>query len=106
MSWSFNAIGSPENVLKALEAKSEQISKDPDDYSRKEFDEAKPHLMALVKQNFVASDRNYSPMAVSLVASGSATTEHAPAGSGAGAPGRKVQSSCCVEIKQLYGYVG
>jgi hypothetical protein len=106
MSWSFQAIGSPEKVAAALEGHSEKINKDPNDYCRKEFDEAKPHLIALVQQNFVAEDRAYSKPVISIQASGSATTERPPAGSGEGAPSRKVQSSVSVEIKSIYGWVG
>jgi hypothetical protein len=48
MSWSFAAIGKPENVIKALDEHSEKLERQ----SREEFDAAKPHLQALLRENF------------------------------------------------------
>lgn len=101
MSWSFQAIGSPENVVKALEANSEQISKNPNDYSRVEFDESKPHLIALVKANFVEDGFGYSKPAIKLTASGSASSQTKP-----GEPSRRVQSQVSVTLENVYGWVG
>jgi hypothetical protein len=47
MSWAICIIGKPENVVAALEAQSERLSGD----SKAEYDEALPHMVALVKQN-------------------------------------------------------
>jgi hypothetical protein len=48
MSWSVTFIGHPENIVKALQQKSEEL----DGYSKAEYDLALPHLIGLVKQNF------------------------------------------------------
>jgi hypothetical protein len=66
MSWSFNAIGQPANLKKALDAQSEGLTGDP----KEEFDAAKPHLAALI-------DMNVSPLegfpVIHVQASGHAT---------------------------------
>ena len=51
MSWSVNYIGSPENIVKALEANSEVLS----GKSKEEYDDALPHIKALVSQNHSTS---------------------------------------------------
>ncbi len=66
MSWSVTFIGKPENVSKALNAQSEQLS----GYSKEEFDAALPHLDGLVMQNFRVDDQ-YGPLMVKITASGS-----------------------------------
>ena len=48
MSWSISFIGKPENVEKSQEANSEKLS----GASKEEYDDAKPHLIAIVNQNF------------------------------------------------------
>jgi hypothetical protein len=48
MSWSIGFIGKPEKVIEALEAQSAKFS----DQSKVEYDEALPHLKALISQNF------------------------------------------------------
>jgi hypothetical protein len=48
MSWSIAMIGEPKNVITALTANSEKLT----GQSRVEFDEALPHLIGLVSQNF------------------------------------------------------
>lgn len=102
MSWSFQAIGSPDKVIDALQSHSEKISKNPADYSRVEFDEAKPHLIALVNQNYAHEGTTYSKPAVRLCASGSASSQTKMQGE----PPVKVQSSVSVTLENLYGYVG
>lgn len=49
MSWSIAVIGKPENIVKKLEEYSEKFT----DQTKVEFDSAKPHLIALVRENFV-----------------------------------------------------
>jgi len=64
MTWSFRGIGKPENIIRAaLEAHSETLTGD----SKAEFDEVKPHLLALVGMN---QGNAYLPLIV--VASGHA----------------------------------
>jgi hypothetical protein len=92
MSWSISAIGSPSKIIERLEAESERISSNPKDRSRAEFDEAKPHLIALVKQNIQST----SAQVISLSASGSASWNG----------DEKTHSNCAVKIEGLYGWVG
>jgi hypothetical protein len=47
MSWGVNFIGTPDNVVKALEAHEEKVKQ-----SRIEYDAAKPYLIGLVRENF------------------------------------------------------
>ncbi len=47
MSWAVNFIGKPEKVAEALEKRSDSFSGN----NRVGYDLAKPHLIALVKQN-------------------------------------------------------
>lgn len=48
MSWSFRVMGKPDAVVRALEEESGKLT----GQSKIEFDEALPHLIGLVKQNF------------------------------------------------------
>lgn len=48
MSWSIRFIGQPSKVAKALETAGDTF----DATSKKEYESAKPHLIALVSQNF------------------------------------------------------
>lgn len=48
MSWSVGFIGKSENVAKALQEYSAKVT----GQSKIEYDDALPHLVALVKQNF------------------------------------------------------
>lgn len=66
MSWSINLIGSPENVGKALEANSGNLS----GQSKVEYDAALPHIKALVEQNV----NNSYPIAIKVDASGHGDT--------------------------------
>lgn len=66
MSWSVYLIGSPENVSKALDTNSTNLS----GQSKAEFDAALPHIKALVEQNV---NKNY-PIAIKLNANGHGDT--------------------------------
>lgn len=48
MSWSISLVGKPENIVKALEEESPKLT----GQCKLEYDEALPHLVGLVKQNF------------------------------------------------------
>lgn len=48
MSWSISAVGKPEELVEALDMKSIQLA----GQSKIEYDNALPHLKALVQQNF------------------------------------------------------
>jgi hypothetical protein len=88
MSWSFQAIGKPEKIVQALEEESNRLTAQ----SKVEFDDAKPHLAALVLQNFAKGDASLMPAAIHLNASGSGTSRG----------DEQMQRSCTVEIKPLY----
>lgn len=64
MSWSIYLVGKPENVVKALEEESAKMT----GQSKLEYDEALPHLVGLVKQNFHPAS---SLQAIDLEANGS-----------------------------------
>lgn len=49
MSWSVTFIGKTDNIVKALEEQSTKF----EGQSKTEFDAALPHLIGLVKQNYV-----------------------------------------------------
>ncbi len=65
MSWNFNAVGTAENLAKALDSESARLSGD----SKTEFDAAKPNLQGLLAMNV----SNY-PRILRLDASGHAST--------------------------------
>lgn len=88
MSWSVNFIGSPENVAKALESFNAG-----GDQSQVEYDAAKPHLIALVKNNFVTANHTYPQSAPTL--------KLTAYGSGSVAGGEQTQRSCIVNIEAL-----
>jgi hypothetical protein len=85
MSWSVQFIGTPENIVKALEDHSTKI----DGYSKQEYDEALPYMVGLVKQNFNTSQ----DVMLRVNASGHAYS----------VGGEKQLGSCQVAIEQLYG---
>lgn len=91
MSWSFSAVGKPEVLKRALDKQSDNMGPDPAgdpraNLSRYEFDHAKAHLSALLD----AANQSY---AVSLVASGYASIDHAT--------GVVTPQSIDVQIKQI-----
>jgi hypothetical protein len=81
MSWCFGAIGTPARVAAALEAHREYSHE-----SQAEFEEAKPHLVALLRLNF-----NEPPCAIRLEASGHAARQ----------AGVKIYGSVQVRIEPL-----
>ena len=91
MSWSVSFIGKPANVVQALEAHSEKIVNN--DQSKLEYDEAKPHLIGLVQQNFVTPGASgHKEPIIKLTASGSGYTKD----------GEQVQRSCTALIEGFY----
>jgi hypothetical protein len=90
MSWSILLIGKSENVVKALEAQSAKLG---DPQSRKEFDEAKPHLIGLVSQNFAKEGSSSNPPIVKLTANGH----------GISRDGIIIQSSLNASVESIYG---
>ncbi len=79
MSWSFRAIGTPENLSRAMDKECEGYSGD----SRHEFEEAKRRVQLLLELN-----RSKTPGAMRLDASGSKWEGY---------------SFCTVELTQLGG---
>lgn len=89
MSWSFSAVGKPEAVLRALDTQNANLT----DYSKAEWEEAKPALKALVSANV-------GTVAVRVSASGHGSWAAAP-----DAPATKVSGQCSCVIESLYGFV-
>ena len=87
MSWSITLVGTTSNVVKALKDQ----AKNMEAQSRIEFEDAMPHLIALVEQNFTR-DRT---TAVKLTASGY----------GYAVNGEQHQRYCAVSLEQFYGQV-
>ncbi len=93
MSWSINLMGKPEDVARALQAQSETLS----GQSKAEFDDALPHLMALVRQNFVDAEHCHYPAPFLYIeASGSGSARRT------GDVDRQVERSCSVKIGRHY----
>ncbi|MHB8362723.1 MAG: hypothetical protein ACYDBX_03835 [Patescibacteria group bacterium] len=87
MSWSIGFIGKPENIHAAIERESEKLS----GQSKIEFDDAAPHLIALVEQNFNNQEGHF-PILLKIRA----------AGSGFADTGGQHNRSCTVLIEQFY----
>lgn len=83
MSWSLIYVGTPDNIVKALDAESERLTGD----SKTEFDQVKPALAALVQANFNADN----PPALKLQASGHAYS----------ANGEPKYGTCAVSLENL-----
>jgi hypothetical protein len=85
MSWSVAVIGTPEKIVEYLEQESARLT----GQSKVEFDDAKPHIVALVKENFKEAGE---PVLVDLQANGS----------GSGQGDVQVNRSCSVSVKPIY----
>jgi hypothetical protein len=99
MSWSFQAVGRPDAVLRALDTQNAGLT----DQSKVEWDEAKPALKALV-------GANAGNVMVEVNASGHAQVEVRPvAHDTEGSPTKtervRVAGQCNVTIRSLYGFV-
>lgn len=66
MSWSIVFTGTPEEIVKSLDEHSGKIS----GQSLVEYDAAKPHMTALVAENFAKEGSGYNPPTLILEASG------------------------------------
>lgn len=89
MSWSISFIGKPEKVAEAIEENGGKL----DGQSRIEFDSAKPHLIALVKdQNFAIDGYGYIRPMIRIEASGS----------GSARGDKQVQRSLLLKIEPIY----
>lgn len=84
MSWSFNAIGKPEAVIRALDTANAGLT----GQSKDEWEEAKPALKVLVGANL-------GGVAVKIAANGQGYVEN----------GVKTQGQCSVAIDTIYGFV-
>lgn len=95
MSWSVQYIGKAADVIAALETHGEKIGEHYAQ-SKAAYEEAKPHLIGLVQQNFVseeAKENGYTEPVIKITASGS----------GAAKDGQQMNRSCSVSLEQLYG---
>lgn len=93
MSWSINFTGKPEKFAEYMDKESERNSGN----SKEELDAAKPHLVALVLENF--KDASYPHGGTPLVkvkACGSGTTNRIDGQI------KQVQRSCEVSIEPIY----
>lgn len=68
MSWSIALIGKPDNIVERLTRTSMEMT---EGQSKTEYDEALPHLIGIVKQNFALSSSGYTEPMVKLEANGS-----------------------------------
>ncbi len=89
MSWSISVIGKPSAVCEEVDRQGASMS----GQSKLEFDEAAPHLKALVKENFSKRPGYLEPL-VHLEASGSGVSE--------GSAGEQIQRNCTVTLKPMY----
>jgi hypothetical protein len=85
MSWSVSFVGKPEKVAEALEAHSANCT----GQSKVEYDAAKPHLVALVRENF---DKEHDGPVIEFTASGS----------GYARGDEQMRRLLAVSIKQIY----
>jgi len=85
MSWSFNVVGKSADFPEFFDKESARLTGD----SKTEFDEARPHLQALIGMNV---NTNCQPL-LSVNASGHASKKD----------GIVTYSNCSVEIKSLPG---
>ena len=88
MSWSISYIGVPDKI----NAKMEEYSASLTGQSKEEFDEAKPHLQALVAANVPGL---VGTQLIKLDASGHANFTD----------GKKTYGICSVTVQQFYGTV-
>lgn len=91
MSWSVNLVGKPEAVAAALEEESAKF----EGQSKVEFDDAKSHLAALVKENFAKDGSGYNEPVISLEASGHGTSRG----------GDQLQRTLTVKIQPSYSRI-
>ena len=89
MSWSVQLIGRPPAVAQALQEHNATLN----GQSKAEFDDALPHLLGLVEQNFATEDSSYIPPVIQLEGSGSGVTKD----------GVQEYRTLIVTVKQLYG---
>jgi hypothetical protein len=85
MSWSVDFIGSPDNIVAALEKESEKLTGP----SKHEFDSVLPSLIRLVKQNH----NKETPPVLKLTASGHADIIN----------GEPIYSYCRANLEQVLG---
>ena len=86
MSWSISVIGKPENVVKALHEESAKQT----GQCKIEFDDALPHLVGLVTQNFWPAEGE--ARVIELVANGSGYSKD----------GQQISRDCTASIKRFY----
>jgi hypothetical protein len=84
MSWSVSHTGTPQEVVGALREHSEGLS----GQSKAEYEDALPHLVALVEQNF--GREGEKPPRLTLSAHGS----------GSSVDGKQLDRECCVNLRR------
>ena len=94
MSWSISFLGRPEQVAQAIESYSDKL----DGQSKVEYDDAKLHLAALVRQNF-GDVLGISMLRIDASGYGQAKQVNE------GQPLRQVQRYLTLKIENLYATV-
>lgn len=97
MSWSICVIGKPEDVVSALQEESLKLT----GQCKAEFDDALPHMVGLLRQNFAKPGTNYVVPKIKLTASGSGSSTM-PQGSTDESQREQVQRSCVVNMETFY----
>lgn len=92
MSWSVSFVGKPEGIVAALQEESGKLT----GQCKTELDDALPHLVGLVKENF-HSNPDYAPM-LNLEACGSGSAAVDPVSK----ESRQNDRSCTVKIERWY----
>jgi hypothetical protein len=93
MSWSVSAKGSPDEVVAAIGKYGEHFT--VPSQSKDEFEAAKPHLIALVRQTYITPEgegAGYPKPVIQFTAYGSGATRD----------GKELSRDCSVDIKRTY----
>lgn len=91
MSWSIQLIGSPENIITALDEESAKL----DGESKAEFDEVLPAFKTLVQANTTVEGEGFVQPLLRLEASGHGYSRN----------GKRVSCTAVVKLEQLYGRI-
>src|SRR4051812_29747495 len=94
MSWSVKCVGKPENVIAYLEKESAKLT----GQCKVEFDDALPHIVALVRQTFASPESGYTCPTIKLEANGSGTAKK----QGQDGPEVQLQRQCTVKIEPVW----
>lgn len=91
MSWSVQLIGSPENIVTALDEESGKLQ----DESKAEFDAVLPALKILAENNYSIKEEGFVQPLLKLDASGHGYVRD----------GKRVSCTALVKLESLYGRI-